>query len=471
MILHCAPAMLPSLLDGLVWRSSISVKGMRRVNYYLKHLLVAPDGGLAKAMEWAAKPKDTDVVCHPILICLSELVWSRLVSGSFFLREGKLILKLLNFILSQAVLEQLIHSQDSFTLRVIMFSCRCLNYTYNLGSLLWSNGLLALRAYRSGAVKNIMGVKVPIYLQTWQDYIRLLLALVLLMMLACEPFIYCMASGSDLAVRCSSLRHLELYSALSMVGMYLQFSLLLDLGVANIRILAFLLVGWRLLSEVGLFLLALLVMIVSTATALSCLHVGSPAFHGVHGGAYTLLRSFLDIGSIEELDRLKEAPHALAIVHIFLAVVLVILCNTLIAQISCSYERLYSSMLGFACLKRIETIVHVMPSVSSKRWSAFVNSLGLDQPIEFNAGDVGLAGGIQITELATLHPTPLDGIHRYGGATSPSQPWPIEQADQGGLEGKFDRIERLIEKKFQVQSSMCSGLDSRGPRSAMHSMM
>merc|ERR1719356_1884552 len=35
-----APALLPTLFDGLIWRSRTSEGGYRRVNYYIKHLLV-----------------------------------------------------------------------------------------------------------------------------------------------------------------------------------------------------------------------------------------------------------------------------------------------------------------------------------------------------------------------------------------------------------------------------------------------
>ena len=34
-----APTMLWPLLDGLLWRSRLSVNGLRRVNFYIKHLI------------------------------------------------------------------------------------------------------------------------------------------------------------------------------------------------------------------------------------------------------------------------------------------------------------------------------------------------------------------------------------------------------------------------------------------------
>lgn len=34
-----APTLLETLLDGFIWRSRLSVHGMRRVNYYIKYLI------------------------------------------------------------------------------------------------------------------------------------------------------------------------------------------------------------------------------------------------------------------------------------------------------------------------------------------------------------------------------------------------------------------------------------------------
>jgi len=59
-------------------------------------------------------------------------------------------------------------------------------------------------------------------------------------------------------------------------------------------------------------------------------------------------------------------------------------------------------------------------------WNRFLGSLCFEQPLEFNEGDIGLAGGIAITEPASVNPTSVDRIKRYGGTTSSEKPWPEE---------------------------------------------
>merc|ERR1712087_1036752 len=107
-------------------------------------------------------------------------------------------------------------------------------------------------------------------------------------------------------------------------------------------------------------------------------------------------------------------------------------------------------MIGYARLERIEIIVGVMPVVSEKRWRSFCDYLRLDQKCEFNAGDIGVTGGMQILEAANLNPTTTDMIRRFGGSTSVEMQWPAEQEGTGGDENdRFDRLENLIQKTLK----------------------
>jgi len=80
-----APGLLPVLLDGLIWRSRTTEKGMRRVNYYVKHLLVDAQGNFSKTIEWVTETKDPKLVCHPVLSLVTDMVWSRIAMRSFLL--------------------------------------------------------------------------------------------------------------------------------------------------------------------------------------------------------------------------------------------------------------------------------------------------------------------------------------------------------------------------------------------------
>merc|ERR1719343_839492 len=127
-----------------------------------------------------------------------------------------------------------------------------------------------------------------------------------------------------------------------------------------------------------------------------------------------------------EYQRFKEEYVVYSVVIVYIVATYVFLLNMLIAQLACSYGSTYQDMVGFARLRRIKLIVETMPTVSPKSWQAFLNGLKLDQRLEFNEGDVGLAGGLQVSEPASSHPTTVDMIKRFGGSTSPAMQWPEE---------------------------------------------
>merc|ERR1712190_601174 len=148
------------------------------------------------------------------------------------------------------------------------------------------------------------------------------------------------------------------------------------------------------------------------------------------------------------MGKMEREPLILAGICFFLVVSVVFLLNMLVAQLTCAYDAVYSDRVGYARLKRIKIIVESMPQVSEKRWQGFVESLKLEQRIEFNEGDIGLSGGIQVLEPASAHPTTVDMIKRFGGSTSPSIQWPEEDAGDDDSD-KFERIEKLIQRAMQ----------------------
>lgn len=86
-------------------------------------------------------------------------------------------------------------------------------------------------------------------------------------------------------------------------------------------------------------------------------------------------------------------------------------------------------MVGFARISRVLIIVATMPLVSHDRCSRWVATLHLDDRLDFNEGDIGLAGGIQMREPANANLTTADSIRRFGGSTSPAMPWPKEEGE------------------------------------------
>jgi len=192
----------------------------------------------------------------------------------------------------------------------------------------------------------------------------------------------------------------------------------------------------------------LIMFLLTFGSAFACLEQKEKEFKGVHHSILALTEMFLRMFQTEDYIRMEEEPVILAGIFIFLIVCVVFLLNMLVAQLTCAYDAVYSDMVGYARLKRIRIIVESMPQVSEKRWENFVQSLRLDTRIEFNEGDVGLSGGIQVQEPASAHPTTVDMIRRFGGSTSPSIAWPEEENNDDDSD-KFERLEALVKRTME----------------------
>merc|ERR1712187_944941 len=221
------------------------------------------------------------------------------------------------------------------------------------------------------------------------------------------------------------------YSLFSALGMVLFYVLLIDMAVFNNKVSAFVLVVGRMMSEVGLFLTALAGVILTFSSALSCLHQDNADFQGIPQGARALYEMVMKMYSFEDYKLLEDEPIVLVGMFLFLVTAVIFLLNMLIAQLNCSYDTIYQDMVGYARLKRIRIVVETMPLVPEKRWLRFIQALGLEERLEFNEGDIGLAGGVQMLESASANPTTIDMIKRFGGSTSPSIQWPEEEGTGG----------------------------------------
>jgi len=172
----------------------------------------------------------------------------------------------------------------------------------------------------------------------------------------------------------------------------------------------------------------------------------TPDFKGIHVGSLTFFRMAMRMYDGHRYEHDVEEPVILIGVIVFLVATMVFLFNMLIAQLTCEYASIALDMEGYARLKRVKMIVETMEVVPKWRWERFSGSLRLDKRLEFNQGDVGLRGGVQVREPANLNRVDSDTIRRFGGSTSPTIQWPLEDATYGDEEDRFERMEELAKR-------------------------
>jgi hypothetical protein len=458
-----APVLLSKLLDGLVWRSRTTDAGQRRVNYYFKHLLMNEEGKFSPTLSWIAKTKDPKIVCHPLIVLLSDTVWMKVACRTFLYRKSWFLFTLVIFIAGQSILKHLNDGENSDVERDLVFGFRAFIYCCSMTQLLYTHVGRWFKSYKAKEMKKYFGIiYLPTYLENWQDMAGFFLMVGLIVMLALEPILWCLGTeeGSKMLFyeECPEADKVNFaYSVFSMLAMFLYYALLLDLAVLSTKVSAYVLVCIRMLSEVGLFILALVGCMLTFSCGISVLKHDQNDFAGIHKGLLSLMEITMKMYDGEHYEKYEDDPMVLVCVFVFLIAVVVFLMNMLIAQLTCAYESVYVDMVGYARLERVEIIVTMMPVVSEKTWQKFLDTLKLDSKVEFNAGDVGVSGGIQASEPANANPTTVDMIRRFGGSTSVEMQWPVEDEGDGDENDRFDRMEKLIQRTLKRITKSGSG--------------
>merc|ERR1711988_1020532 len=204
-----------------------------------------------------------------------------------------------------------------------------------------------------------------------------MLTICLVLMLALEPVIHCLSAENDKLFypHCKEAKDIkDAYSIISAIAMLLYWLLLTDLTVFSMRVSAFLLVIGRVASEVGLFLGALVYLIVSFASAISSLNQKLKDFAGMHLGALSLWEIALGMYPTSHFEQIVEEAMVMIATSLFAVLVAVFLINLLIAQLNGAYQVVYEDMVGYARLNRAAVIVTTLEQVSEKRWAHFLQS-------------------------------------------------------------------------------------------------
>merc|ERR1719482_2501745 len=456
-----APTLVPVLLDGLIWRARTTENGLRRANYYIRHLLVDAEGKFSPTLSWISKTKDPRLVTHPIIVLLSDTVWARQAGQTFMFRKSWFLVTLIVFVFGQSILKHLNEGEATSVERTLVFCFRTFIYTLSMTQLIYIHLSKCAKALRARDTSRVFGlIPLPSYLtRNWQEAAGFLLMTMLVGMLLLEPILWCWskADGKLFYQDCNGIKEIRfIYSVFSMIAMCLYYALDLDLAVLSTKVSAYVLVCIRMLYEVFLFLLALSATLLAFGSSISVLKHEQDDFRGIHKSALALLESSMRMFDGKHFEMYESDPLALACVFLFLVVVLVFLMNMLIAQLTCAYEAVYKDMVGYARLERIDIINFTMPQVPESRWRSFVENLKLHEKCEFGAGDIGVTGGVPIQEPANLNPTTQDMIKRFGGSTSVEMQWPTEQ-DTNDESDKFERLENLIQRSLKRLSKGSGG--------------
>jgi len=218
--------------------------------------------------------------------------------------------------------------------------------------------------------------------------------------------------------------------------------LLVDLAAFSTGLSAFVLIVAQVMSEIGRFLVALIFLLLTFASSISVLDHGYFEMRDIPNSIVALFSITVLLFEDDYRTVLYE-PALLTAVFLFVLSSSILLMNLLIAQLNNTYVFIYQDMVGFARLNRANIIVSVLTGLGKDYFQKFIDSLGFDKNLEFNQGDIGINGGIQVLEPANAHTVLEDTVIRFGGSCSEDLKWPEDsKADQDPM----SKVEALAKK-------------------------
>lgn len=399
------------------------------------------NGKFAEGLGSLCKNGDPKTISHPALVVLSDILWSGVVLGEFVRTKSWFVLSLALFIVAQTVYA---YETDISPNNYIVLICRIIIYLMTMTRLLWTHARNCYRSYKSGKTARMLGIPVPAYIKTLDGGASVMLTVLLVAMCATEPFFHCAGSDDWPCENCLGKAALGLmYSHFAFLAMLLHWMLMVEYAVFSTGLSAFVLVLAHIKNEIGKFLVAVAFSHFAFAAAISCLEHNYDDFYDFFYTSVGIFSITLRLYEDDWRDWMDDYA-LIAIGLAYMTVSQVVMLNLLIAQLGCSYVYIYGNMLGFARLKRGSVMVDMLHKTSDLKWTRFTDSLGLDKPLEFNEGDIGMAGGVQILEPQSANTVTKDRILRYGGSCDPEIQWPEEHNKADEEEEQLEKLEKMI---------------------------
>lgn len=453
-VLREAPFLAETLLDGLIWRSHKSQDNLRPVIYYLKHLLQDMDETqmLSRGLISYIRFNHPQTIMHPILTFSLDLLWDRLAKRFFIMDRILTVVNCLIFILAECWLVQAGEIPEPN--KTILAVGRVLVYTLGFCRLLYWHINQTFLAYRHKNLTKInKHIWIPYYLTRGSSLISFMLMLNLLAMMMVEPLFMCLAKSEESLVQFECQNYTDimslLYEIFVIIGVFLYVALIMELGSISIKLSEFRVLCLRAIEQIVLCFGVVFLVIFSFAFAINGMTreveaVTSEEWSDIGATSSTLIRlafGAMDMVAVQSVA--YESPLLIVVIIIFMMMVYSFFFNLLVSQFCGVQASLALDIKGHARLARGEIIIETFKAVKLKRWQKFMDSMHLDQRVDFEEGDIGLAGGIKNFEPALSHPVAKDQILRFGGLTDAHLPWPEKMHDD------THSLERTVQKTIQ----------------------
>merc|ERR1719421_241758 len=299
-------------------------------------------------------------------------------------------------------------------------------YVPRIAREIWTNQTYKVPLFQVGLRKIEIGI--PRFLSKFSNIAKILLSLLLVIMLFDDPLLR-KQQAWDIQDFMIADHGGQKFRTLLAAGSIVMWLLLTDLFGASIELSAFRHCVGQMFGELGKFGVLALIYLMAFGTAV---HVAMPNLQEFQDVFYSVLTLFSVMLGIFELD--FGGDHNDVVLQfsllIFMILSVVLLLNLLIAQLNQTYHEVWKEMTGYALMFRASITVEIESTLKMERRKAMWDSLHLDEPLEFDRADIGIAGGVQTKQMAQrigagksdeeIHDRSVDRIQRFAGDPNPA---------------------------------------------------
>ena len=457
---HECPMLLEDVFDGLMWHAHTVMDGTIRVNYYVQELYGDPQlisDPWKTPLAILTLEGEPQMFMHPAVAKVLDLKWNRYGQKGFLAMQlfwtVMLILYTLGFVVYRNDC-----STESIALRFFVGGLSIIIICFYISFI--------VRQFRSNQVIHlkILGRKYPcprFYVNPW-NVTRLFTNAIMIVVSMSEPCLLGMgdpvvaqapqnvttatgdmrrgAPGCPVRGGYVQLPHVNVtwtmvLNAITTFSMCIQFVQLLTISD---KLAAFTYTIGRMFEDVYRNLLVISIISISFSATLTVLREDN--FETLDISIIGMLRTIIGLHSPSTT---YVSPVGMFVYVLFIVIIDVGFLNILIAQLALAYESLTKETAGFSRMNRAYTTVEIESIMSVKRRTKYFDELGFENPLEFDNGDAGPPGGLQVLEPASVRADPRyipDRIMRYTGEANENDPWPR-------LDGAEEESQVIVEER------------------------
>lgn len=465
LLVEKAPKVLPVLLDGHLWCSRFVECGTRRVNYYIKEMYGNPhipeqavvfNSPLAILVH-KLPMTELHTFSHPVITFLVNLKW-RLFAKQWFISTQ--VLNIMNLASSTMFLH---YGQNnttaSFALGLVTVTIAMLRLVLHV--------VVICQQIRTSSGSRVLNNRllVPYALMDWYVILNIgsavMCAVLFCFSFVADPFGWqALVKGQDASslspeqmltrAERDLMRIWAQLAAFTTFMLWIEatevFKLSTKLSALSYALIAVLSEVMRYMAFMALWVFGfgmtmywLFVADINNyeyntapANRQDALKLNQELIHEDLTGTlysssllYVLLLASLGFADIDLVIKSSWIVRAMFGLCVFATSV--VLLNLLVAAMVTAYDYLQKNCDDLAMQCRAELVLRAEETMRIGRRIAIFDSLGMDEPCEFDTGDNGPSGAVQVREKidSLSHPAfeNLDRVQRFSGTTNPDAPW------------------------------------------------